>query len=103
MDFKVVLRQGAIDDLAEIVAFISQDDPKAAERVGLALVAAAESLSDLPTRGKAIRGRPEVRRLVHRPYLTFYQVDTSTKSVEVLRFWHASRDPASLRLRPDKE
>lgn len=58
MDYKVILRQGAIDDLAEIVAYISRDDPQAAQRVGNRLVAAAESLAAMPYRGKAMRGRP---------------------------------------------
>ena len=103
MDYKVILRQGAIDDLAEIVTYISRDDPKAAERLGHQLVATAESLADMPYRGKAVRGRPGARRLVRRPYLIFYEIDAATRTIEVLRFWHAARDPAALRLGPGEQ
>ena len=38
MDYKVVLAPRAIDDLRDIVLYISPDSPVAAERLGLALI-----------------------------------------------------------------
>jgi addiction module RelE/StbE family toxin len=99
MGYKVILRQGAIDDLADIVGYISKDNPQAAERLGNRLVTTAESLAEMPYRGKAVRGRPGVWRIIHRPYLIFYEIDEPSRVVEVLRFWHSARDLASLKLR----
>jgi addiction module RelE/StbE family toxin len=96
--FKVILTQAALNDLKEIVEYISEDDPRAAERLASDLVSRAEALSQMPRRGKAVRVRPGVRRLVRNPYLIVYRIDEAAKMVKVLRFWHGARDPKSLRL-----
>ncbi len=98
MGFKVIISQAALDDLEEIAAFIGQDDPRAAQRLVTDLINRAESLADMPRRGKAFRARPGVRRLVRNPYLIFYQLDESARTVSVLRFWHGARELKSLRL-----
>ncbi|MHA3772355.1 type II toxin-antitoxin system RelE/ParE family toxin [Verrucomicrobiota bacterium sgz303538] len=94
MDFKVIITQAALNDLENIVDYISQDDPRAAQRVATDLVKRAESLAEMPRRGKSVRARP----LVRNPYLIIYQVDEAAQMVKVLRFWHGAREPRSLRL-----
>ena len=42
----------AIDDLADIRAFIAADDPRAARRIGQAILKAAERLAVMPRRGR---------------------------------------------------
>jgi hypothetical protein len=48
----------------------------AAERLGYALLDDALSLTHLPGRGVAVRGRPGYRRILHRPwFLLYYRID----------------------------
>jgi toxin ParE1/3/4 len=93
MDYRVILSRPALRDLGEIARYIAQDNPAAAERVGLELVRLAESLAVMPRRGGQLRARPGVRRLVNEPYLVTYRIDETQRVVYVLRFWHAKRDP----------
>jgi toxin ParE1/3/4 len=97
VDFKVVITQAALNDLEEIVDYISREDPRAAQRVASDLLSRAESLAEMPRRGKAMRARPGVRRLVRNPYLIVYRIDEAAQAVKVLRFWHGARNPKSFR------
>jgi plasmid stabilization system protein ParE len=54
MDCKVILSPRSIQDLREIVRYISFDNPKAAERFGYALIDAALSLGTMPERGRFV-------------------------------------------------
>ncbi|SPE52866.1 conserved hypothetical protein [Verrucomicrobia bacterium] len=93
MDFKVVITDPAIEDLAEIVRHIAQDNPLAAERLGNQLLDKAESLRQLPLRGALVRERRErdCRELVLKPYRIVYRVREEKQLVEVVRFWHGAR------------
>lgn len=51
MDYRVTFAAHADRDLEEIVRFLAQKNPGAAERLGNALVNDAISLSSLPRRG----------------------------------------------------
>jgi plasmid stabilization system protein ParE len=51
MDFKVILSPRAIQDLQEIVRYISFDSPANAEKFGLALIEKARTLKSFPERG----------------------------------------------------
>jgi plasmid stabilization system protein ParE len=95
MDYRVILSRPALPDLGEIARYIAQDNLDAAERIGLELVALAESLAVLPRRGGPFQARPGVRRLVSDPYLVTYRIDETQLVVYVLRFWHAKRAPGS--------
>ncbi|MGH7947580.1 MAG: type II toxin-antitoxin system RelE/ParE family toxin [Opitutaceae bacterium] len=95
MDYRVILSRPALRDLGEIARYIAQDNPTAAERVGLELVQLAESLAVMPRRGGQLRARPGVRRLVREPYFVTYRIDETQRVVYVQRFWHAKRDPQS--------
>ncbi len=97
MDYQVILAKPAIRDLGEIASYIAQDNPMAAEKVGHELLEVGQSLATMPLRGAIIRSRPGVRRLLSYPYLVIYRVDERRKVVSVQRFWHAKRDPRSLR------
>jgi plasmid stabilization system protein ParE len=90
---QVVLSPRAIQDLEEIVRYISFDNPRAAERLGYALIDAAPSLAALPERGRLV---PEfddgiTRELICPPYRIVYRFDSATSRVFVSRFWHAAR------------
>jgi plasmid stabilization system protein ParE len=50
MDFKVLIADGAIAELKQIVEFVAEDNPEAAIRLGEKLLGHALSLAKLPER-----------------------------------------------------
>lgn len=99
MDYKVVLTSRAQRDLFEIVSFIAEQHPPAAERTGLALLETAESLTLLPYRGPPLKGWPGLHKLPHLPHhLIVYRVSEPVRLVEIIRFWDARQDPDRLQL-----
>ncbi len=94
MGYRVILAASADRDLEEIVRFLAQKNPAAAERLGYALVDDALSLAKFPFRGKSVRDRPDYRRILHgRWFLIFYRVDEPRRVVQVVRIWDARQDP----------
>jgi plasmid stabilization system protein ParE len=98
MDCAVIYSEAALADLQQITAFIARDNPEVAERFANRLVDLAESLRLLPERGRPVKEWPGVRVIVLAPYLIFYRFERPATKVEILRFWHGARDPASLEL-----
>jgi|GEM_PF-136095 toxin ParE1/3/4 len=92
MGYEVRLTAKARGDLNEIVAYIAQDNPLAAERLGDELAAEADSLSNYPYRGGLVRRRRNIRRLVHGSYLIVYRIFESNHLIEILRFTHSGID-----------
>ena len=97
MDYTLIYTKPAAQDLEQIVRYIAQDNPRAAEKVGLALVTLAESLTAMPHRGARVRDRGGVFKVVLPPYIVLYRVDEDRRQVRIQRFWDARRDPKSLR------
>ena len=87
------MQQNPRDDLREIVAFIAQDNPQAAVTFRDRLIAEAETLVRFPNRGRLMRRRGNVRKLVCRSYLILYRISEyqRKRTVEILRFWHGAR------------
>ena len=96
MDCTVIYSEAALADLRQITAFIAADNPKVAERFANRLVDLAESLRSMPERGRPVKNWPGVRVIVLAPYLIFYHFGKTANRVEVLRFLHGARDPATL-------
>ena len=93
MDCKVILSPRAIQDLKEIVRYISFNNPRAAQEFGRRLIDASLSLRSLPERGRLV---PEfkdgiTREIIHGSYRIVYRVRHDQKVVHVSRFWHAAR------------
>jgi plasmid stabilization system protein ParE len=87
---EVVWTDTAISDLDEIVAYIEQDSPKAAERMADKIVLAALSLETAPERGRQIsNGRRELATVA--PYLIRYRL--IGEMVRVLEIRHGARRP----------
>ena len=83
-------------DLEAITAYIAKDNPKAAEQFGYRLIARAELLGAFPKLGRPVHGKRNVYVLLESPVQIYYRLGPAGRSVEILRFWHASRDPDSL-------
>jgi plasmid stabilization system protein ParE len=91
MGWQVVFSPRSRGDLQRIVEYIARDDPAAAERFGLALIAQAEALANAPHIGVTLRERPGARFLPFGAYLVIYRPDGARETVRILRFWHGAR------------
>jgi len=93
MAYEVVIAPRAIDDLKDIVFYVTLDRPEAAKRLALALVERTKVLGVFPQSGRVVPefDRPEIRELILPPYRIVYQVDEVKKQVGVARFWHGAR------------
>ena len=98
MDYKVGLTDAAQADLGAIVEFLAEKSPEAAEKIGHELLDAALTLTFFPRRGTPVRRRPGLRKLSHRYYLIFYQVNEAARWVEIVRLWDGRQAPAELHL-----
>ena len=97
MGYQVGLTEEAQSDLGSVVRFLAEKSPAAAERLGHELLDAALALTLFPRRGAAVRRRPGMRKLAHRHYLVFYQVNDTTQTVEIIRIWDGRQNPTALR------
>ncbi len=91
MDFRIEITDPAIDDLAEIVSYIAQENPNAASALGNHLLDTALSLAQTPHKGSPYRHIANVRKPTVRPFKIFYRLNEAKQSIEVLRFWHSAR------------
>lgn len=91
MDFRLLFSQRALNDLAEIIGHIAEDDAEAAERFGNSLLDHIELLTRFPRMGGTIHKRARVRKLSHSPILVYYQVREDRRLIEILHLRHASR------------
>jgi toxin ParE1/3/4 len=95
MGYKVIFAPQALEQLEQIVRYIAQDDPAAAERFGNYLVDRAQLLADFPELGTSYRKRRNVRRILCKPYFIYYRVRRDEQGIEIMDFWHsARRDPS---------
>jgi toxin ParE1/3/4 len=93
MDFKVILSPRAVQDLREIVRYISLDNPGRAESFGRELIAKTRSLMAFPEMGRVVPefDEPNVREIIHKSYRIVYRVRHDKRMIEVSRFWHGAR------------
>jgi plasmid stabilization system protein ParE len=91
VDFRLLFTQRALNDLADIIGHIAEDDPEAAERFGNSLLDHVELLTRFPRMGSTIRRRARVWKLSHSPILVYYQLRENKYLVEILHLRHASR------------
>jgi len=76
----------ALNDLAEIIGHIAEDDAEAATRFGNSLLDHLDLLTRFPCMGGVIRKRAHVRKLVHSPILVYYTLQELERRIEVLHF-----------------
>ena len=97
MGCKIIFSPQAIEDLGAAVRFIGKKNPKAALRIGNALIDRVTILENFPLLGSPYAKRPGVRKLVSRPYVIFYRFREKENVVDILRYWHGSRREPLLR------
>lgn len=87
---QVIWTDKALAGVTTIVAWISNDSPRAAARVADKLMDAGDSLDQFPERGRPISAdRREL--IVMAPYLIRYRVEHD--QVTILEVRHAARKP----------
>lgn len=92
MDFKIILSPRAIQDLQEIVRYISFDNPVRAESFGRELIAKTRLLATFPELGRVVPEFAEahIREIIHKSYRIVYRVRHAQRIIEVARFWHGA-------------
>jgi Plasmid stabilization system protein len=92
--YQVVWTDPAIANLKELCQHIAKDNPDAARKLGMGLVEHAESLDELPLRGKVYPkfGNGQIHEIPYRGYRIFYKVYEDLKRVDILLVWHGARD-----------
>lgn len=91
MDFKVLIAESAIADLAEIVEFVAQDDADAATRLGNKLLARGLSLQTMPQRFPFHDQQRGIRKMPLPPFSIFYTCDEAASAVNIIHVWHGAR------------
>ena len=102
MDYRLLYTQKALNDLAEIVGHIAEDDTQAASHFGSSLIEHIELLTRFPRMGGLIRRRAHVRKLLHSPFLVYYHVREAEREIEVLHVRHGARKPPKSELHPKR-
>ena len=80
MDYTLVYTQRALNDLAEIIGHVAEEDGEAAAHFGISLLEHVDLLARFRM-GGALRKRARVRKLIHSPILIYYQVDENEHEV----------------------
>jgi len=101
VDYRLLYTQRALNDLAEIVGHIAEDDADAAMQFGTSLLDHLDLLARFPRMGAVIRKRLRVRKLLHSPILAYYQIHEDKRVIEVLHFRHGARKPPESELRSE--
>jgi plasmid stabilization system protein ParE len=91
VDFQIRITEAALADFQEILAYSWANFPGSADRFGNALLNHLDILKSFPYIGSPVTNSPNVRQLAHTPILIYYRVREETRCVEVLHFWHGSR------------
>lgn len=98
MKFKIRINPVAISDVQEIKAYIAEDRPEAAKKIGNAIYTKIEKLANFPNVGATLNSkiniRTDYRYLVCGVYLIFYKVEG--EFVSVYRILNGMRDYLSI-------
>jgi plasmid stabilization system protein ParE len=80
--------------LKELCEHIAKENPDAARMLGMELIEHAESLEQLPLRGKVYPkfGDGQIHEIPYHGYRIFYKVYENLKRVDILLVWHGARD-----------
>lgn len=98
MAFQITWSSPALADLQDLVRYISDDDPVAAEKFGLLILSKIGLASTFPRIGRIV---PEfradtLREIIVSPYRIVYEIDDETVQLTVLRIWHGARGEMGL-------
>ncbi|MDT8278816.1 type II toxin-antitoxin system RelE/ParE family toxin (plasmid) [Roseomonas mucosa] len=88
--YAITFADAAVADLQRIREHIGRDNPAAASRIAVQIVAACDRLEHLPQRGRP-GPVPGTRELATPwPYVIVYRIGPEV--VEILRVWHGAQE-----------
>jgi len=88
--YKIVWTSIALESLREIIKFIEQENPAAAQREAGRIKRSILRLKAFPGSGKAFLPIPGIREIIVTPYRIFYEI--MGKNVVIHRVIHGKRD-----------
>jgi len=90
----IIFSPESLEDLELIVTFIARENPTRAITFGDELVDRTDDLEDFPYSGRIVPelGIETIRELLHGAYRIIYQIRAVERNVDILRFWHGSRE-----------
>ena len=88
---QVIWSPAALREIAQIYAYLAQFNPRAAETIARALLAAGDSLAAFPDRGRPVLGTMLREWTIVYPYIIRYRV--TVDHVRILRVRHGARRP----------
>jgi toxin ParE1/3/4 len=93
MAFQLRWSKQAVEDLREIVQFISQDDPEAARSLAERIILRIEAAANFPFAYRPVpeKGDESIREIILKPYRLVYSIDTGNQLLHVVRIWHSAR------------
>jgi plasmid stabilization system protein ParE len=79
--------------LGQIVKYIAQDKPAAAEKFRDEVFAHINLLKKAPQLGRIVpeEGNPNIRELLHGNYRIIYRIRPRLKKIQVILTWHGKR------------
>ena len=88
---KIKWTHEALERLFEIEDFISQESPEQAEKFVDQIIEHAESLSEIPLRGRTVPeiSNPDIRELIFRRYRIVYRIIGN--NLDILTFFEGHR------------
>lgn len=98
MKYKIRINPVAIADVQEMKAYIAEDNPQAASKMGSTIYSRIEKLADFPEMGAPLSSKINIktdyRYLVCGNYLIFYKIEG--EFVSVYRVLNGARDYLSI-------
>ena len=93
MAHRLIWSPAARQDLRDLLAYIAEDDPHAAQQFVRGVFRAVHGLSELPESGRIVPEfeEPLLREVIRRPCRVVYRIDQHETLIEIVRVWHAAR------------
>lgn len=92
MSYAIKVLDEANKDFDEIMEYLSQFYPSTPSKFARALDEKLSLLKENPYMYEAYFYHPAFRRAIAAGYLVFYRVDENTKTIEIYRILHETRD-----------
>ncbi|MFY7835199.1 MAG: type II toxin-antitoxin system RelE/ParE family toxin [Novosphingobium sp.] len=89
---QIVWSENARDDYFEILSYIADDDPDAAERIGHAIGKTANGLGDFATGHQGRVAGTYEKSVSRRPCVIVYALGEDDAALTILRVIHTSRN-----------
>lgn len=93
MAYRLSWSPTARQDLRDLLAYIAEDDPRAAKKFIRNVFQAVHRLRDYPKSGRVVPEfeDPNIREVIRRPCRIVYRLKHTDTLVEIARVWHAAR------------